>query len=169
MPRRIRTGAASPVRQRWVVVALVLGVLVGCGGQGRTVALPGTTLPEASASSERPLPDPGPTTPDVEGPAYTTTSGLPPATTNLYKVQVSVEGTETPGVVTSDVGGISCPGTCFSRYPRGAPVTLTAQTEADGQVFTGWGGACSSAQGSTCTLSVDESKDVTAPYAPAGP
>jgi hypothetical protein len=205
MPRRIRTGAASPVWQRWVVVALVLGVLVGCGGQGRTVALPGTTLPGANASSQRPLPDPGPTTPDVEGPAYTTRrvpqttppeasasserplpdpgpttpeveappvtappSPLPPDT-NLYRVQVSVEGTETPGVVTSDVGGISCPGTCFSRYPRGAPVTLTAQTEADGQVFTGWGGACSSAQGSTCTLSVDESLDVTARYAPAGP
>jgi hypothetical protein len=90
--------------------------------------------------------------------------------TNLYKLQVSVEGTETPGVVTSDIGGISCPGTCFSRYPRGAPlVTLTAQMEVDGQVFTGWGGACSSAQGSTCTLPVDEGKDVTARYGPAGP
>jgi hypothetical protein len=169
MPRRIRTGAASPVWQRWVVVALVLGVLVGCGGQGRTVALPGTTLPGANASSQRPLPDPGPTTPEVEAPPVTAPPSPLPPDTNLYRVQVSVEGTETPGVVTSDVGGISCPGTCFSRYPRGAPVTLTAQTEADGQVFTGWGGACSSAQGSTCTLSVDESLDVTARYAPAGP
>jgi hypothetical protein len=92
-----------------------------------------------------------------------------PPDTNLYKVQVSVEGTEAPGVVTSDIGGISCPGACFSRYPLHAPVTLTAQTEADGQVFAGWGGDCSSAQGSTCVLDVDESKDVTARYAPAGP
>ena len=169
MPRRIRTGAASPVWQRSVVVVLVLGVLVGCGGQGqgREVALPGTTLPGGSASSERPLPDPGPTTPDVKGPPESTLEH--PPDTNLYKVQVSVEGTEAPGVITSDIGGISCPGACFSRYPLHAPVTLTAQTEADGQVFTGWGGACSSAQGSTCVLDVDESKDVTARYAPAGP
>ena len=176
MPRRIRTGAASPVWQRSVVVVLVLGVLVGCGGQGqgREVALPGTTLPGGSASSERPLPDPGPTTPDVKGPVYTTmpevsqttvpeasvpserplpdpgpttpdVKGPPESTlehppdTNLYKVQVSVEGTEAPGVITSDIGGISCPGACFSRYPLHAPVTLTAQTEADGQAFTGWG------------------------------
>jgi len=171
MPVRIRAGAASPVWRRWVVVALVSGVLVGCGGgQGREAALPGTTLPGASASSGRPLPDPGNTTPDVNGPPLTTTTATTgPPDTNLYKVQVSVEGTGTPGVVTSDVGGISCPGSCFSRFPLRAPVTLTAQTEADGQVFTGWGGACSSAQGSTCTLSVDESKDVTARYAPAGP
>jgi hypothetical protein len=170
MPRRARAGAASPVWPRWAVVALVSGVLVGCGGgQDREAALPGTTLPGATSPSERPLPDPGPTTPDVNGPVYTTTASTPPPDTNLYKVQVSVEGTETPGVVTSDVGGISCPGTCFSRYPLRAPVTLTARPEVDGQVFNGWGGACSSAQGSTCMLSVDESKDVTARYAPAGP
>jgi hypothetical protein len=167
MPGRTRTGAASPVWRRWVVVALMLGLLVGCGGQGsRDTALPGTTLP-GTPSSERPLPDPGNTTPDVNGPVYTTNPR--PPDTNLYKVQVSVEGTETPGVVTSDVGGISCPSTCSTRYPRGAPVTLTAQTEADGQVFTGWGGACSSAQGSTCMVYVEESLDVTARYAPAGP
>jgi len=156
MPRGIRTGAASPVWRRWVVVALVLGVLVGCGGQGGQVAAP----------SERSVPDPGNTAPEFTGGQSTE-----PAVrdTNLYKVEVSVEGTEIPGVVTSDLGGISCPGTCFSRYPRGAPVMLTAQTEADGHVFTGWGGACSSVQGSTCTLSVDESLDVTARYAPAGP
>lgn len=163
MPRKTRTGAASLMWWRWVVVVLVLGSLVGCGGQGGQGGQEART--ETATSSDRPLPDPGPTTPDGDGPPMTTMA----PTTNLYRVQVVVDGTEVPGVVTSDVGGISCPGTCFFRYPRGAPVTLTAQTEVDGQVFSGWEGACSSVQGSTCSLNVDESKEVTARYASTGP
>lgn len=151
--------------RRWVVAALVLGVLVGCGGQDPGASSSGAADPSGAGSpSERSIPDPGDTVPDVNGPPLTTT----PPPTSLYEVQVVVEGIETPGVVTSDVGGISCPGTCSSRYPRGMPVRLTAQTEAEGQAFTGWGGACSG-QGSTCMLSVDESTAVTARYAPTGP
>jgi hypothetical protein len=153
MCRRTRSRGASRAGRGWVVAALAVWVLVGCGGQGN-----GT-----SSSSDRPLPDPGPTTPSISGPTATTIPA--PPDTNLYKVQVSVEGTETPGVVTSDVGGISCPSNCFARYPLLAPVTLTAQAEADGHVFAGWGGACSSVQGSTCRLSVDEGMEVTARYA----
>jgi aryl-phospho-beta-D-glucosidase BglC (GH1 family) len=54
------------------------------------------------------------------------------------------------GRVTSDVGGISCPGTCSALLPPGTPVTLTA-TPASGSTFTGWSGACTGAA-STCVI-----------------
>jgi hypothetical protein len=145
--------------RRWVVAALVLGVLVGCGGQ-QLGANQSSDRPVPS--SDRPVPDPGDTTPDVNGPPSTV--GSSSSTPNLYKVRVSVKGTETPGVVTSNLGDISCPRFCFSRYPSGASVTLMARPEAAGKVFNRWGGACSS-QGWACRLNVDESMDVTAWYA----
>ena len=46
------------------------------------------------------------------------------------------------GTVTSDVGGINCPGTCSDNYDYGASVTLTAIPQA-GYTFSGWSVGCS--------------------------
>ncbi len=54
------------------------------------------------------------------------------------------------GRVFSDVGGISCPGTCSTVLPEGTPITLTAWSF-DIATFAGWGGACSGTS-PTCTV-----------------
>lgn len=65
--------------------------------------------------------------------------------------------------------GISCGNgstDCSELYATGSTVTLTA-TPASGQSFTGWGGACSGT-GTTCTLSMDQARTVTAAFGAAG-
>jgi hypothetical protein len=75
---------------------------------------------------------------------------------------VSMDGNGTGGV-TSDVGGIDCPGTCTANVHAGDVVHLTAAAE-PGSVFTGWSGDCS---GASCTLSIDADHHVTATFQPA--
>jgi CSLREA domain-containing protein len=74
-----------------------------------------------------------------------------------FPVTVSITGT---GRVTSAPAGIDCPGTCSADL--GGTVVLT-EAPGTGQVFTGWGGACSGAT-TTCTLSVTQARQVTAGF-----
>jgi hypothetical protein len=69
------------------------------------------------------------------------------------------------GTVTSAPGGISCGSTCTAPFNPGAPVLLTA-TPAAGSIFSGWSGACFGQ--STCSLTMDYPKAVSANFANAG-
>ena len=66
------------------------------------------------------------------------------------------------GTVTSNPAGINCGGDCQESYASGTEVTLTAAPAADSS-FAGWGGACSSI-GTTCTVTMDASRSVTADF-----
>jgi hypothetical protein len=67
------------------------------------------------------------------------------------------------GGVTSVPGGIDCGNTCSADFAGGTNVTLTA-TPAMKFVFSGWAGACSGT--STCTLTVDAAKSLSATFIP---
>jgi len=69
------------------------------------------------------------------------------------------------GSVTSAPSGITCPSTCSKTYGGGEHVTLTA-TETQNSLFTGWSGACTGTA-TTCTLTMDGDKAVTANFIPA--
>ena len=67
-----------------------------------------------------------------------------------YTLTVSPTGTGR-GTVTSDVGGISCPGTCSASFERGTVVTLSETT--DNSTFGGWGNGCNaSAPAGECAV-----------------
>jgi len=76
-----------------------------------------------------------------------------------HPLTVSTAGS---GTVTSNVGGISCPGTCSASYDHGTAVTLTASPGAN-SVFTGWSGDCSGT-GTTCGLTMSGAMNVTATF-----
>jgi hypothetical protein len=78
-----------------------------------------------------------------------------------YTMSASVKGSGS-GKVTSDPGGISCPGTCSLSVGRGVPVTLTA-TPSPGSVFAGWsGGGCSGT--GACVVTMGSNQAVTANF-----
>lgn len=79
--------------------------------------------------------------------------------TTSYGLAVAVTGT---GTVTSNTGGISCPSTCSGTYNSGTSVTLTATAPTTGYSFA-WGGACSGSS-TTCAVTMDAAKSVTAIY-----
>jgi len=58
--------------------------------------------------------------------------------------------------------GINCPTDCSESYPAGTMVTLTASPNSGAQ-FSGWTGACTG--NSSCTLTMDAAKSVTASFA----
>lgn len=66
------------------------------------------------------------------------------------------------GSVTSNTGGINCPGTCSATYNSGTVVTLTAVPSA-GYSFNSWGAACSGGAAST-TVTMDSTKSCTAAF-----
>jgi hypothetical protein len=68
------------------------------------------------------------------------------------------------GLVTSDVPGVACSGTCTTEWDTGSTVTLTA-TPASGRRLVRWGGGCAGA--TTCTLALTQATGVTALFAPA--
>jgi hypothetical protein len=78
-----------------------------------------------------------------------------------FPLAVTLAGTGT-GRVTSDVGGIDCPGTCTASYASGTPVTLRAAASA-GSTFTGWSVASCAAQ-PTCTVTMTAPQSVTATF-----
>ena len=80
-------------------------------------------------------------------------------TRNTYALNVTKTG-DGAGIVTSDVGGISCGSTCSEMVAFGTTVTLTAT--ANTGTFTGWGGACSGT--GTCVIVIDDRNEVTANF-----
>ncbi len=79
--------------------------------------------------------------------------------------QLSVAKTGTgSGTVTSSPGGIDCGAACSASFDHGTSVTLTAAPAA-GVDFTGWGGDCTGTA-STCTVSMDAARSVTATFEP---
>jgi hypothetical protein len=75
------------------------------------------------------------------------------------QLTVKVEGS---GSVTSSPAGINCGSDCTETYDPGTGVTLTA-TPQGGSTFAGWGGACTGSS-TTCTLTMNASKSVTATF-----
>jgi hypothetical protein len=70
------------------------------------------------------------------------------------------------GSVTSTPSGIDCGASCTAGFDTGATVTLAASPDA-GWTFGGWRGACSGR--SSCTLTMDAAKSVTADFLPPPP
>jgi photosystem II stability/assembly factor-like uncharacterized protein len=66
------------------------------------------------------------------------------------------------GTVTSSPRGISCGATCSANFASATPVTLTASA-GSGSFFAGWVG-CAAATSTTCQVTVDSSKSVTATF-----
>ena len=66
------------------------------------------------------------------------------------------------GTVASNPVGISCGADCSESYTSGTMVTLTP-TAATGSVFGSWNG-CTSVSGTTCTVSMNAAKSVTATF-----
>ncbi len=88
--------------------------------------------------------------------------GAPPVT---YPLGVTVTGS---GAVSANSGAVSgctdSDGTCSGSYLDSTTVTLTA-TPGSGQVFTGWGGACSGTA-LTCAVTITQARAVTATFVP---
>ena len=87
------------------------------------------------------------------------------ATFRKPKVAVTVSGDGTvtgSGVSCTSAGGAAC----TASVGTGDQVTLTAAPGAGGS-FTGWSGACTGA-GTTCTVTADDDKNVTAAFSGAG-
>lgn len=78
-------------------------------------------------------------------------------------LSVAVDG---PGTVTSDLGGIDCPGTCSAVLEGGDVVNLTAEP-AGGASFSGWSGACSGTS-TTCQVTMNTDQAVTATFQSSG-
>jgi hypothetical protein len=78
-------------------------------------------------------------------------------------ITVAVAGSG-QGSVTSDVGGIDCPGACSASVDDGSTVGLTAHAGTNA-VFSGWSGSCSGSA-STCSLTLSGRASVTATFEP---
>ncbi len=96
---------------------------------------------------------------DGDGDGIGDACDVPPRT-----VTVTKDGTGS-GSVTSSPAGIDCGPTCQAPFDDGQEVTLAATPDL-GSTFTGWGGDCSGA--TTCVVTMDSSKVVTATFATAG-
>jgi len=83
-----------------------------------------------------------------------------------YLFTVNKPGTGN-GTVTSMDGGIVCGTDCTETYGANTMVTLTATPALD-STFTGWSGACSG-KNTTCTVTMNSSKQTSATFTPAEP
>ena len=88
----------------------------------------------------------------------------PPPPSSTLTVSRAGEGA---GAVTSSPEGIHCGATCAADFEDGTSVTLTA-TPSSGSTFAGWSGACAGTA-TTCTLSMDGDRQVTATFSQAPP
>ena len=74
-----------------------------------------------------------------------------------FTLTVSTSGAS-PGTVTSNDGGISCPGDCMQDYGAGIVVTLTATPDGPFGSSVSWTGACAGTNPvTTVTMSADKS------------
>ena len=80
--------------------------------------------------------------------------------TTKYDLSVSKTG---DGLVSSNLEGITCGSDCTESYTDNTQVRLEAYPD-DGQVFTGWGGACSGT--GTCEVIMSAARSVTATFKP---
>lgn len=80
----------------------------------------------------------------------------------LFPLTAAVSGGT--GVLTSSVGGLSCPPTCSTSLENGVKVALSAEP-GGGQRLVAWGGACTGA--GPCDVTMDAAKSVTATFAVA--
>ncbi len=87
-----------------------------------------------------------------------------PITASQFTLTTSVTGN---GRITSNPAGIDCGITCNATYNAGTSVTLTA-IPASGQLFNGWGGACSGTQ-ITCVLQLSQARTAQAAFVIAPP
>lgn len=86
--------------------------------------------------------------------------GGTPVTPAGQQLSVVISGN---GTVSSQPSGLNCSsGTCEATYSTNAQVTLTA-APANGQVFAGWGGACTGTA-ATCAVTMSEARTVTAAF-----
>jgi hypothetical protein len=102
--------------------------------------------------------------------AAVTTSGTvldpwPGPVTPIYTLTLAKAGTGS-GSVTSSPTGIDCGATCSAQYRSGTSVTLTAAPDSTSS-FVGWSGACSGTA-TTCTITVDQARSVTATFTTNG-
>jgi len=68
------------------------------------------------------------------------------------------------GTVRSDLPGIACPPACSITWDGGTKVSLSAQSGANAR-FAGWSGSCTGT--SSCEVTMDAAKTVTAKFVPA--
>lgn len=81
---------------------------------------------------------------------------------SLFMLTVSETGTGS-GSVTSEDGNIDCPPVCFFNYTSGASVTLHASADS-GSTFSGWSGQGCSGLATTCTVTMNQVRTVTATF-----
>jgi FG-GAP repeat/Divergent InlB B-repeat domain len=77
----------------------------------------------------------------------------------VFTLTVSDSGS---GTITSTQSNIDCTGTCNASFGSGTMVTLTA-IPGNGNIFTGWSGACSGT--GSCTVTMSAAENVTAQFA----
>ena len=80
----------------------------------------------------------------------------------VFTLSVSKAGTGT-GTVTSNVGGIDCGSSCSLASVSGTVVSLTA-TPTGSSTFGGWSGSCTSADPTSCTVTLNSDQSVTATF-----
>jgi uncharacterized repeat protein (TIGR02543 family) len=91
---------------------------------------------------------------------------IAPGSLPTYTLTVSTTAASgSSGSVTG--GGISCGSTCTANVVQGGSVTLTA-VPGTGSMLSSWGGACSGTS-TTCTVTMDAAKSVTAAFIVGNP
>lgn len=89
-------------------------------------------------------------------------SDRPDASVGTRLLAVSSSGSGL-GSVTSTPAGIQC-STCQVPFPHGTTVTLQATPDSASSSFAGWGGECSAAGVSDCSLTLDVARSATAVF-----
>jgi hypothetical protein len=96
--------------------------------------------------------------------AKAVTATFVPGLPGAFVLHVDRQGSGS-GTVTSNPPDINCGSACEASYASGTDVQLTA-TPAGGSSFAGWSGACSGTA-SSCSVTMDAAKSVTATFLPA--
>jgi len=126
-----------------------------------------TPSPEPTPTPTPPTPEPTPTpTPPEPTPTPPVTPekpATPPSTGQTVQLGIVVSKKNRGTVVVSETGQ-SCRNKCSFALPQSSTATVTLTATASGKsAFAGWGGACSGVD-STCTVTMDAAKSVTAMF-----